>query len=127
MTASEQTAALAGVMEVIGGLPLLLHVPPERLALTALARASADGPLILLVDDAETRRALQERLTEIEAVYEKEDVSFGTPQFALALPANGCRRAAAGDSGRLRRRLRRGRPLRRPHGASADDRRPGAA
>ena len=87
MTATEQSAALRLVMQMIGGLPLLLHVPPERLALTALARASADGPLHLLVDGTETRREMQDRLAEIEAVYEDEDIPFGTPQFELALPA----------------------------------------
>ena len=45
MGAAEQSAALQLVMQMIGGLPLLLHVPPERLALTALSRASAEGPI----------------------------------------------------------------------------------
>ena len=85
MTASEQAAALQTVMETIAGLPLLLHVPPERLALTALARASAAGRVHVFVADAETRTELQERLTEIEAVYEEEDIRFGTPQFEMAL------------------------------------------
>ncbi|MBV9848334.1 MAG: hypothetical protein JO250_01475 [Armatimonadetes bacterium] len=87
MTASEQTAALQRIVAAIGGLPLLLHVPPERLALTALARASADGPIHLFVGDAATRAEIADRLTEIEAVYEEEDVRFGTPQFELALPS----------------------------------------
>ena len=87
MGAAEQTAALHLVVQMIGGLPLLLHVPPERLSLTALARASAEGPISLLVSDDETRRSLQEQLAEIEAVYESEDIPFGTPQFELALDA----------------------------------------
>ena len=57
MSASEQMAALQTVMQIIGGLPLLLSAPPERLALTALSRASANGPLHLLVDSEETRHA----------------------------------------------------------------------
>jgi hypothetical protein len=87
MGAVEQSAALQLVVQMIGGLPLLLHVPPERLSLTALSRTSAEGPISLLVNDDETRLELQERLAEIEAVYESEDTPFGTPQFELALPA----------------------------------------
>ena len=86
MTATEQSMALQGAMETIGGLPLLLHVPPERLSLTALARASATGPIHVLLEDVEARAEMGERLAEIEAVYEEEDVCFGTPQFELALP-----------------------------------------
>ena len=76
-TAGEQAQALDDLARAIGGQPLHLDIPPERLALTALARGAARLPLRLVLRDPEERTELRARLDEVESALEEEDVLFG--------------------------------------------------
>ncbi len=84
-TASAQAELLGAVLRSLGGLPLLLHVPPERVALSALAGASALGALHLVTNSESEREWVAGRLAATEALMEDEDLPFGTPQFELRL------------------------------------------
>lgn len=76
-TAGEQAQALDDLARVIGGQPLYLDIPPENLALTALARGAARLPLHLVLRDWEEGAEIRARLEEIEAALEADDVLFG--------------------------------------------------
>lgn len=80
-TSDGQQEALGKVMGVLGGQPLLLHVPPDRLALSALARAAADGALHLILDDPARRAEMAERLEQIEGMLDDQDILYGTLQI----------------------------------------------
>lgn len=88
-TAGEQVQTLGDLANIIGGQPLYLDIPPERLALAALARGAARLPLHLVLRDPAERVELQERLEEIEAVLEEEDALFGRMQVAAGIAAAG--------------------------------------
>ena len=76
-TAGEQAQTLGDLARIIGGQPLTLDIPPERLALTALARGAARLPLHLVLRDWGDLADLQERIEEIEAALEADDTLFG--------------------------------------------------
>ncbi len=77
-TSDDQEEALRQAMSVLGGQPLLLHIPPDRLALSALARAASAGPLHLVLDDPAQRDDLADRLDGIESVLDDQDILYGT-------------------------------------------------
>lgn len=77
-TADDQEDILRRVMDILGGQPLVLHVPPDRLALSALARAADSGPVHLVLDDLAQRDDLAERLEHIESVLDDQDIQYGT-------------------------------------------------
>jgi hypothetical protein len=84
-TAGEQVAALHDLARLVGGQPLFLHVPSERLALSALAQGAAAGPLHLILDDPEDAPELRLRLEQIESILEDDDALFGRVAFEAAL------------------------------------------
>jgi hypothetical protein len=88
-TTSGQTKSLETMLETLGGLPLLLCIPLEQLALSAVARASALGILHLVVSDKVERDEITARLAEIEALLEEDDLPYGTPQFEFCPPITG--------------------------------------
>lgn len=91
-TAGEQLQILLEVAQTIGGQPLVLDIPAERLALSALSRAAAAGPLHVPLPDPNMRGELAERLSWVEAELEDRDMLFGTVAWdvrfdiAAALP-----------------------------------------
>jgi len=88
-TAGEQAQTLGDLANIIGGQPLYLDIPPERLALAALARGAARLPLHLVLRDTIERVEIQERLEEIEAALEEEDALFGRMQIDAGIAAAG--------------------------------------
>ena len=86
-TAGEQAQMLGDLARIIGGQPLYLDIPPERLALTALARGAASLPVHLVLHDLGEQLELQERIEEIEAVLEEEDALFGRLQLLAGIAA----------------------------------------
>lgn len=86
-TAGEQAQMLGDLARIIGGQPLYLDIPPERLALTALARGAASLPLFLVLRDFDEHAELSERIEEIEAVLEEEDALFGRLQLLAGIAA----------------------------------------
>lgn len=76
-TAGEQAQTLGDLARIIGGQPLYLDIPPERLALTALARGAARLPLHLVLREWNEQPDLQERIEGIEAALEEDDALFG--------------------------------------------------
>lgn len=80
-TSDNQREILQSLMSQAGGKPVFLHIPPERLALSALARASAGGDLRLVLTDPASRDELAERLEELETLLEEQDVTFGSLRF----------------------------------------------
>lgn len=88
-TAGEQAQMLADLARIIGGQPLYLDIPPEHLALTALARGAAALPLHLVLRDPEERAEVAARLEEIEAALEEDDILFGRVQMAIGIRAAG--------------------------------------
>ena len=84
-TSDDQEDVLRRVMGVLGGQPLFLHVPPDRLALSALARAADSGPLHLVLDDLTQRDALAARLEHIESVLDDQDIQYGSVQIEAAV------------------------------------------
>ena len=88
-TAGEQAQILGDLADIIGGQPLYLDVPPERLALAALARGASRLPLHLVLRDSAERAELQERLEEIEAALEEDDALFGRMRIEAGIAAGG--------------------------------------
>ena len=88
-TAGEQAQILGDLADIIGGQPLYLDVPPERLALAALARGASRLPLHLVLRDPAERAELQERLEEIEAALEEDDALFGRMRIEAGIAAGG--------------------------------------
>ena len=88
-TAGEQAQMLGDLARIIGGQPLYLDIPPERLALTALARGAARLSLHLILRDWDERPDLQERIEEIEAALEQDDALFGRVKLEAGLDAAG--------------------------------------
>lgn len=88
-TAGEQAQMLGDLANIIGGQPLYLDIPPERLALAALARGAARLPLNLVLRDPAERAEIQERLEEIEAALEEDDALFGRMQITAGIAAAG--------------------------------------
>jgi len=88
-TAGEQAQALAGLARMIGGQPLFLDVPQERLALSALARGAAGLPLHLVLREPSERHELRTRMDAIEEALEDDDVLFGRVQLEAGLEAGG--------------------------------------
>jgi len=88
-TAGEQAQTLGDLARIIGGQPLTLDIPPERLALTALARGAARLPLHLVLRDWNEMADLQERIEEIEAALEEDDALFGRVKLEAGLDAAG--------------------------------------
>lgn len=84
-TAGEQAATLRDVSRLVGGQPIFLHVPSERLALSALAQGAASGPLHLVLDDWDDAPELLLRLEQIESILEDDDALFGHVSFETAL------------------------------------------
>jgi len=92
-TAGEQAQMLGDLARIIGGQPLYLDIPPERLALTALARGAARLPLHLVLREWAEQPDLQERIEEIESALEGDDALFGR----LHLQAGVCAAGAEDD------------------------------
>ncbi len=88
-TAGEQAQTLGDLARIIGGQPLTLDIPLERLALTALARGAARLSLHLVVRDWEELPDLQERIEGIEAALEQDDALFGRVKLEAGLDASG--------------------------------------
>ena len=88
-TAGEQAQMLGDLARIIGGQPLYLDIPPERLALTALARGAARLPLHLVVRAWDEQPDLQERIEGIEAALEEDDALFGRVKLEAGLEAAG--------------------------------------
>jgi len=88
-TAGEQAQMLADLARVIGGQPLYLDIPPEHLALSALARGAAAVPLHLVLGDLSERADIMMRLEEIEATLEEEDILFGRLHIDAGISAVG--------------------------------------
>lgn len=88
-TAGEQAQTLGDLARIIGGQPLYLDIPPERLALTALARSAANLPLHLVLRDMTDQLDIQERIEEIEAALEDDDALFGRVKLDAGLSAIG--------------------------------------
>ena len=86
-TAGEQAQTLGDLARIIGGQPLYLDIPAERLALTALARGAARLPLHLVLRDLSEQADIQERIEEIEAALEEEDALFGRVKLEAGLSA----------------------------------------
>lgn len=87
-TAGEQLQILLEVAQTIGGQPIILDIPAERLALSALSRAAAAGPLhVPLADDESARDALAERMSWVEADLEERDMLFGTVAWDIRFEA----------------------------------------
>jgi hypothetical protein len=86
-TAGEQAQMLGDLARIIGGQSLYLDIPPERLALTALARGAASLPVHLVLRDLEELPDLMERIEEIEAALEEEDALFGRLQLLAGVKA----------------------------------------
>ncbi len=86
-TAGEQAQTLGDLARIIGGQPLTLDIPPERLALTALARGAARLPLYLVLREWSEQPDLQERIEEIEAALEEDDVLFGRVKLEAGVGA----------------------------------------
>lgn len=80
-TSDDQEDVLRTVMGILGGQPLFLHIPPERLALSALARAADSGPLHLILDDLSQRDDIAGRLEHIESILDDQDIQYGTVQI----------------------------------------------
>lgn len=80
-TSDDQEESLRQALSVLGGQPLLLHIPPDRLALSALARAASNGPLHLILDDPAQRDDLSDRLDQIESALDDQDILYGTVQI----------------------------------------------
>ena len=87
-TAGEQVAVLLDVMHRVGGQSVFLTLPPERLALTALSRGAAAGPLHVVLEDYEELPELMMRLGEIEAYLEEQDLLFGRVHFEASVLAS---------------------------------------
>ncbi|MDQ2798617.1 MAG: hypothetical protein M3Y13_03115 [Armatimonadota bacterium] len=88
-TAGEQAQTLGDLARIIGGQPLYLDIPPESLALTALARSAAHLPLHLVLRDLTEQPDIQERIEEIEAALEEEDALFGRVKLDAGISAAG--------------------------------------
>ena len=88
-TAGEQAQMLGDLARIIGGQPLTLDIPPERLALTALARGAARLSLNLVLRDWDEMPDLQGRIEEIEAALEQDDALFGRVKLEAGLDASG--------------------------------------
>lgn len=88
-TAGEQAQTLGDLASIIGGQPLYLDIPPERLALTALARGAARLPLHLVLRLPAERAELSTRLEEIETVLEEDDALFGRIKLDAGIAAAG--------------------------------------
>ena len=88
-TAGEQAQMLDDLARIIGGQPLTVDIPQERLALTALARGAARMPLHLVLRDLSEQREIQERLDEIEAELEETDALFGRVKLDAAIAGEG--------------------------------------
>lgn len=86
-TAGEQAQALGDLARMIGRQPLFLDVPQERLALSALARGAAGGPLHLVLRDPSERHELRARMDAIEEALEEDDVLFGRVRLEAGLAA----------------------------------------
>jgi len=86
-TAGEQAQALGDLARMIGGQPLFLDIPQERLALSALARGAANLPLHLVLREPSERHELRARIDAIEEVLEDDDVLFGRVQLEAGLAA----------------------------------------
>jgi len=86
-TAGEQVQTLGDLARIIGGQPLILDIPPERLALTALARGAARLPLHLVLREWSEQPDLQERIEEIEAALEEDDALFGRVKLEAGVGA----------------------------------------
>ena len=86
-TAGEQAQTLGDLARVIGGQPLILDIPQERLALSALALGAARLPLHLVLRDLSERAELAERLEEIEAALEEDDALFGRVRLDAGIAA----------------------------------------
>ncbi len=87
-TSDEQRETLHSLLGLAGGKPVFLHIPPERLALSALARASAGGDLRLVLNDLAAREELADRLEELEPLLEEQDITFGSPRFEAGSSAS---------------------------------------
>jgi len=88
-TAGEQAQMVGDLARIIGGQPLTLDIPPEHLALTALARGAARLSLHLVLRDWGELPDLQERIEEIEAALEQDDALFGRVKLEAGLDAAG--------------------------------------
>lgn len=88
-TAGEQAQMLGDIARIIGGQPLYLDIPPECLALSALAHGAARLPLHLVLRDFDERQEIQERIEEIEASLEEEDTLFGRVKLDAGIAAGG--------------------------------------
>jgi len=88
-TAGEQAQMLGDLARIIGGQPLYLDIPPERLALTALARGAARLPLHLVLREWAEQPDLQERIEEIESALEGDDALFGRLHLQAGVCAAG--------------------------------------
>lgn len=88
-TAGEQAQMLGDLARIIGGQPLYLDIPPERLALTALARGAARLPLHLVLREWTEQPDLQERIEEIESALEEDDALFGRLHLQAGVCAAG--------------------------------------
>ena len=87
-TGGEQAQMIGDLARIVGGQPLLLDIPQERLSLAALARGAAVLPLSLIVRDAADRAELRERLDAIEEVLDADDVLYGRVRLELGFAAN---------------------------------------
>ena len=86
-TSGEQAQMLGDLAQIIGGQPLYLDIPLERLALTALARGAARLPLHLVLRDWSELDDLQKRIEEIEAALEEDDALFGRLKLEVGIQA----------------------------------------
>lgn len=88
VTAGEQLLRLRTLGEMTGGKTLLLQVPLERIALSALAQAAAWGPVHLVLDTLALAQEARRELDGLEAELDAEDVAYGRVTLDALLAAD---------------------------------------
>lgn len=87
-TSEDQENTLRTVLQTVGGKPVLLQIPTERLALSALARASASGTIHVVLSELDLRAELGEHLRQIERSLDEQEAQYGSPRFEAGLSAD---------------------------------------
>jgi len=85
-TYDEQLEILMDLVERSAGQPVCLCVGAERLALSALSRAAAQGPLHLVIEDPAECAELKARIESNEALMEERDEVYGPVAFEVGYP-----------------------------------------
>lgn len=80
-SSAEQYDELKKLAEIAAGKPIFLHIPVDRLSLTALARAAHLAALHVILDDRDARPEIGERLAAIEEALEADDADYGAMRF----------------------------------------------